>query len=292
LQVVVFHDQQLLDRPRDELRGARQRLLQGRVIHRLFEHGECAHLQTALARILDRDDVNRDVPRVGAALENVEQPPAIHVRQIDVQRYQRRTEATHQRQRAAAGRRHYGLEAAIVRQIEQNAAELRIVLDDQQHALAGPDVLTIVGQLGRHQQRRRLASDDHLPALLSHQWSRGVRRQVPAEVVSDRQIQREATALARRALDRDLAAEQATDLAADRQAEPGAAVLATGRAVGLLERFEDHAQLVAGDADTGVSDRVGDDCRRRLERDVRGIPATARTAYLQLHAALVREFER
>jgi hypothetical protein len=54
------------------------------------------------------------------------------------------------------------------------------------------------------------------------------------------------TALARRALDRDLAAEQATDLAADRQAEPGAAVLATRRAVGLLERFEDHAQLVAG----------------------------------------------
>jgi hypothetical protein len=57
LQVVVLDQQQLLDRPRDELLGARQRLLQRHVIHRLFQHRERAHLQAALARILDRDDV-------------------------------------------------------------------------------------------------------------------------------------------------------------------------------------------------------------------------------------------
>ena len=105
-----------------------------RVIHRLFQHRERAHLQAALARIVDGDDVDRDVPRVGAALENVEQAPAVHVRQVDVESDQRRAEAAHQRQRAAAGRRHDGLEAAIVRQVEQDAAELRVVLDDQQHA--------------------------------------------------------------------------------------------------------------------------------------------------------------
>jgi hypothetical protein len=75
--------------------------------------------------------------RIGAALENVEQPPAVHVRQIDVESDQRRIEPPHQRQCAAAGRRHHGLEAAIVRQIEQDAAELRIVLDDQQHVSPG-----------------------------------------------------------------------------------------------------------------------------------------------------------
>jgi hypothetical protein len=36
-------------------------------------------------------------------------------------------------------------------------------LDDQQHAFAGLDVLTIIDQLGRHEQRRRLAPDDDLP---------------------------------------------------------------------------------------------------------------------------------
>ena len=47
------------------------------------------------------------------------------------------------------------------------------------------------------------------------------------------------------ALDVDLAAEQARDLAADREAQAGAAVLAAGRAVGLLERLEDQLLLVA-----------------------------------------------
>ena len=125
----------------------------------------------------------------------------------------------------------------------------------------------IVGDLGRHEQRRRLAADDDLSR---HCWPDGDRRThgmrgrvIRAEVVSDRQVQREAAALARRALDRDLAAEQATDLAADRQTEARAAVLAAGGAVGLLERFEDHAQLVGGDADAGVGDRKGDDGRAR-----------------------------
>ena len=57
--------------------------------------------------------------------------------------------------------------------------------------------------------------------------------------------------------DADLAAEQAGDLAADRQAEAGAAVLAAGAAVGLLEGLEDDLLLVGGNADAGVADREG-----------------------------------
>ena len=60
------------------------------------------------------------------------------------------------------------------------------------------------------------------------------------------------------ALDVDLAAEQARDLAADREPEAGAAVLAAGGAVGLLERLEDELLLVLRDADAGVGDREGD----------------------------------
>ena len=53
--------------------------------------------------------------------------------------------------------------------------------------------------------------------------------------------------------DADLAAEQARDLAADRQAEAGAAVAAARRPVGLLEGLEDQPQLVLRDADAGVA---------------------------------------
>jgi hypothetical protein len=57
----------------------------------------------------------------------------------------------------------------------------------------------------------------------------------------------------------DRAAEQVRDLPADRQAEAGAAVLAAGGAVGLLEGLEDDPAASPGDADAGV----GDPRRRR-----------------------------
>jgi hypothetical protein len=60
-----------------------------------------------------------------------------------------------------------------------------------------------------------------------------------------RQVQREGAALARRAGQADLAAQQLGQLAADRQAQAGAAVLAAGGAVGLLEGLEDDLLLVA-----------------------------------------------
>ena len=56
------------------------------------------------------------------------------------------------------------------------------------------------------------------------------------------------------AAERDLAAEQPDQLAADRQAQSGAAVLAGRGAVGLREGLE-HARLELGrDADAGVGD--------------------------------------
>ena len=68
------------------------------------------------------------------------------------------------------------------------------------------------------------------------------------------------------AFNRDLAAEQARDLAADREAKPGAAVLARRAHVGLLERFEDHVVLVGRDADAGVGDRERARTARRTRR--------------------------
>ena len=90
----------------------------------------------------------------------------------------------------------------------------------------------------------------------------------------------------------DLAAEQARDLAADRQAEAGAAVLAAGGAVGLLERLEDDLLLVRRDADAGVADREGDHRLGAVERLRGRAPAARGRRDLQRDAALLGELER
>ena len=90
----------------------------------------------------------------------------------------------------------------------------------------------------------------------------------------DRQVQRERAALARRADQPDLAAEQRRQLAADGEAETGAAVLAAGAGVGLLERLEDQPLLLGRDADAGVADL---DARPRSARTAESDdPATSR----------------
>src|SRR5439155_18573356 len=81
--------------------------------------------------------------------------------------------------------------------------------------------------------------------------------------VPGRQVDGEYRALAHRAVELDLAAEQVDELTADREAQAGAAVLAAGRAVGLLKGLEDHPLLVVRDADAGVAD---------VERDHRAGP--------------------
>ena len=63
----------------------------------------------------------------------------------------------------------------------------------------------------------------------------------------------EGGALAGVALDPDLAAQQLGQAFADGQAQPGAAVVASGGGVHLLERLEQAALLVQRDADAGVA---------------------------------------
>ena len=70
---------------------------------------------------------------------------------------------------------------------------------------------------------------------------------------TQRQREREHAAGAGTALDGDIAAEQARQVAGDRQAEAGAAELAVRAAIRLAERFEDDGLLVRGNADAGVA---------------------------------------
>ena len=75
-----------------------------------------------------------------------------------------------------------------------------------------------------------------------------------------------------------LAAHQLGELAGDGQPEPGAAVLAGGRAVHLLEGRKQPRQLLGGDADAGVFDLEVDP--HAVERFVLGPDADAHAAVL------------
>src|SRR6185436_1606770 len=77
-----------------------------------------------------------------------------------------------------------------------------------------------------------------------------------------RQIERECAAVPGNARDFQRAAEQAGELAADRQSEPGPAVLACDARLGLLEGFENDLLFVFGNTDPGIGygeghDRIG-----------------------------------
>ena len=99
---------------------------------------------------------------------------------------------------------------------------------------------------------------------------------------------REGRTLAGRRPHLQLAAEQARDLAADRQAEAGAAIFAAGGAVGLLERLEDQLLLVLGDADAGVADGDLDRLLGVAQGRVARAPAACRERDRERDAALRR----
>ncbi len=106
----------------------------------------------------------------------------------------------------------------------------------------------------------------------------------------------EGRALARLAGDGDIAAQHGREMPGDGEAEPGAAVIARGRGVGLGEGLEQPAHLLVAHADAGILDREGEDraagSRLRLRHrqrhqsalgEFRGIAEQVDQALLQLH---------
>src|SRR6185312_7840983 len=89
----------------------------------------------------------------------------------------------------------------------------------------------------------------------------------------------------------NLAAQQASQLAADSQAETGAAVFAAGSCVRLLKRFEDQFLLFQRDADAAIGDFKGNDRRRLIEDRMIAAPASHGGGDFQLDAAFRRKLE-
>src|SRR6185436_21167554 len=107
-----------------------------------------------------------------------------------------------------------------------------------------------------------------------------------------RQVERERAADPGVADQPDLSAEQTGDLAADREPEAGAAVLAAGGPVGLLEWLEDDPVLLRIDPDAGVRHPECHDRWRRTERAMVAGPPVPCKRDVQPHRAALGELER
>ena len=124
------------------------------------------------AVLVGGQDLHRDVPRLGFLLQLVEHGPAEHVGQEDVERHRRRQELAGQGQGLGAAARDQRLQPAVAGEIDQDARVVRIVLDDEQRGVVGPDVGPIVGHdLEAFRQPRvasvRIGSDGRAPTLPS-----------------------------------------------------------------------------------------------------------------------------
>src|SRR6266545_4040494 len=199
--------------------------------------------------------------------------------------------------------------------VEQDLRERRVVFDDQRDAVARLEVVAVVGDLDdlaviagrwlkiadrgskiadRAIARKEIFNSrssilDPRSSILDPRPS--VLRLRCRRLVNAGHEEREDAALARRADDANFAAQQPRDLAADREAEPRAAVFAAGRPVGLLEGLEDDSLFFERNADAGVADRKGDHLVGFPERLSRVIAATFGQADVEQDAPLVGELE-
>ncbi len=104
---------------------------------RLFEVGHRAQRQATPPVLVSGNNVDRDVARGRIMLQTIENRPARHIRQADVERDRAGLEFPRQRKRRAAAQCHQRLQVMLVREIKQDAGEREVVFDDQQ----GPDRL-------------------------------------------------------------------------------------------------------------------------------------------------------
>ena len=167
------------------------------------------------------------------------------------------------------------LEALVAGEIAEDARVVRIVFDDEQHGVAL--------HRGCGDRLRCAASCSATTAAGEEDGAcgncapcRSFRLDEGGSGGADvglRQVEREGAALAGVAAQLDFAAEQVGQFAADGQAETGAAVLAAGARIGLLEGLEDDALFFRRDADAGIGDLEGDHRTGAGEDGMIGAPA-------------------
>ena len=144
LGFVVLHDEQALAAQPGKLLDPRHRGLHAFGGRRLGDEGKGAARQAVLAVFLQRHDLHRNMARDRIVLELAEHVPAQHVGQEDVERNGGRPILKREFDRIVAAHRDQNLEVLVMGEIDKDARIMRIVLDDQEHAIARRDLRPVV----------------------------------------------------------------------------------------------------------------------------------------------------
>ena len=97
-----------------------------------------------LTLFFQRNDLHRNMARGWVELELIENRPAKHVGQKDIERDSRRAVLPGERQAHHAFGGNNALESFVASQPKQNARIMRVVLHDQQHRITFADVVAVV----------------------------------------------------------------------------------------------------------------------------------------------------
>ena len=145
-RIVLDHEQPLAARL-GVLLDPRDRGLDALGGGRLGDERERAARQRMLAVLVERDDLHRDVAGERILLELAQHRPAEHVGQEHVERHRGRLELLGEIERVDAAHRDQHLEAVVAREVHDDARVMRVVLDDQQDAVARLDLEPVVRDL-------------------------------------------------------------------------------------------------------------------------------------------------
>jgi hypothetical protein len=162
-------------------------------------------------------------------------------------------------ERRLTGGGYQALETLFVGQVHEDVGEVSVILDDQHHPVAFFDLHPIVSDYCLITKQQGISFEcfrrgPRSLGLFSAAPPSNRRRDRPGRHVFTWQEQGEGTAFARHAGHPNFAAQQPGDFAADRKTQTRAAVLATGRAIGLLKCLENDPLLLSRNADSGVAD--------------------------------------
>src|SRR5258708_7589090 len=147
---------------------------------------------------------------------------------------------------------HKNLESLVARKITQQSRIMWIVFENQEDCIVRLQIVAVVRNLFDRMFRDAGGGRGGWRGVRSLHYGRAGR-----SYVGLRQVKGESTSLSRSAAQLDFAAKQAGQLTTDCQPKTGAAVLAAGAGICLLEGLEDDPLFVRWNTDPGIGNLKG-----------------------------------
>ncbi len=128
-------------------------------VHRLGQKAHRAGIERPATFFGGRNEMHRNGAGFGLRLQLLDDPPAVESGQHHVQQNARRPEALGQGQARFAIGRHQSALAAFAHRVEQDAGERGVIFHNENDAVAGSNLVSVVGHGGGWQRRHHGRAD-------------------------------------------------------------------------------------------------------------------------------------